>query len=214
MNARMLNPSSYFSPADFQGEVTAKIIDIKLEDVEEQNGKSKRKGSITLEGHDKPWLCNVTNTKCLVAMFGDETDAWRGKRVTLYAERVMAFGEWTLGVRLRGSPDIAQPVSVRIKLRKKKEHVVTMQPSGPRPNGAQQANPSPPRPQGPYAEMWKDYRAAGQTDEPAFKALVKSATGKSTPRDLVPDDVLKFSAALASLLAPPPALALDEDAPF
>ena len=219
MNARLLNPSNYFSPADFEGDITAKILEVRLEDVEDEAKGKKRKGSILLEGHEKPWLSNVTNTKCLVAMFGDETDRWKGKRVTLYAERVMAFGEWTLGVRLRGSPDIAQPVSVRIKLRKKKEQVVTMQPSGPRPNGNGTAKPSPPQPSTPYAAMWKSYRASGLTDEAQFKDLIRQSTGKSKGSELTAADVLKFDTMLAALTSPagmdaeppPPS---DADLPF
>lgn len=206
MNAKLLNPGNYYSAADFTGEPTVEIVDVKLEDVEDEKNKVKRKGSITLKGIDKPWLCNVTNTKCLVAMFGDETDAWRGKRVTLVPERVMSFGEWVLGVRIKGSPDIAAPVNVSIRLRKKKTQVLTMQKTG-----ETEARPSPPKPapKTPYDEMWRDFKAAGRSDKDEFKGLINGAIAKK-PADMTPDDVLKFSAALASFLAAP----AEEPAPF
>lgn len=198
MNAKILNPSAFFGVADFEGEATVRITGVKMEDVEEGNNKTKRKGALVLEGTDKLWLCNVTNVRCLVAMFGEETDAWIGKRVTVYPERVMAFGEWTLGVRLRGSPDIAKPVSVKLKLRKKKEQVLTMQPTG-----ARQPQPSPPKsgPPTPYEEMWKDFKASGLADPKEFQALVRAAFNGKT-KDFTRDDVLAFSSVLAARNAP------------
>lgn len=137
MNARMLIPSKYFTAAAFEGEAVVTIESVSFTDVEVEgkNGKpptSETKGSLMLkEFPGKPWLCNVTNTKCLIAMFGEE-DAekrWLGKRVAVHQERVMSFGEWVPGVRIHGSPDITAPVSVSLKLRKKKAQVLTMQPT-------------------------------------------------------------------------------------
>lgn len=218
MNAKLLNPSNYFGAGDLLAlGTTFEIASVRLEDVEEEGkkgepAKTKKKGSILLKGADKWWLCNVTNTKCLVAMFGDETDQWIGKRVTLHEERVLSFGEWVPGVRVTGSPDITAPVSVRMKLRKKKEQVLTMQPTG-----AKSPKPTPPKPDDHYGAMWRDYKAAGQSDQHAFKALVKSATGKMT--GFAPDDVFKFSEALKALLSPPaspddPPPPSDADAPL
>jgi hypothetical protein len=207
MNARMLIPSKYFSCSDFDGEMTITIdrVDFTDLEVEGKNGKAattERRGALILrEFPGKPWVCNVTNTKCLIAMFG-EVDAeknWPGKRVTVYPERVMSFGEWVLGVRVKGSPDLSQPVNVSLKLRKKKAQVLTMQPTGAAP-----AKPSPPKPKPstPYEEMWKDFRAAGGTNADDFKMLVREAFNGKT-KDFTPDDVLAFSHVLASRNAAP-----------
>lgn len=141
MNAKLLNPSKFLSGTDLPVDTTFTIKAITIEDIENDKGKVDRKGQFILAEADKPWLANVTNTKCLIAMFGDETDRWLGKRVTLFAERVQAFGEWHLGARVRGSPDITSPVSVRVKLRKKKEQVMTLVPTG-----GQRPAPTPPAP--------------------------------------------------------------------
>lgn len=206
MNARMLIPSKYFSPADFEGEVTVTIDAVEMTELEVEGKKgqpatTETRGSIRLREYPKPWVCNVTNTKCLIAMFGEENieKAWVGKRVTVYAERVMSFGEWTLGVRIKGSPDIANPVSLRLKLRKKKEQTLTMQPTG---RGQAQSGAAP-KQLGPNDEMWRDFRSAGFTDANQFKALREKATGKAKVADLVPDDVFKFSEALKALTTPP-----------
>lgn len=201
MNAKFLNPSNYFSVTDFEDGASFRIARIEFEDVEDTNNKTKKKGALMLEGQTKPWLANVTNVKCLVAMFGDETDGWIGKRVTLCHERVMAFGEWTLGVRLRGSPDIAQPVSVKLKLRKKREQILTMQPTGA--SGVRPSPPKPTAPATPYEQMWATYKAAGLKDGAQFKSLISDALGKS--KDFTEADVSTFASAVAGLTGAPAA---------
>jgi hypothetical protein len=140
MNFKLLNPSKYLSGADLKGDTLVTIKRIDLEEMEGENDKKQTKGLFTLVEFEKPWLANVTNATCIAAMFGDETDKWLGKRVVVGPERVMAFGKWELGVRVRGSPDLAAPVTVRLKLRKKKEQVLTMLPTkAPGTNGAKPA---------------------------------------------------------------------------
>lgn len=227
MNARMLIPSKYFSPADFDGEVTVTIDAVEMTELEVEGKKgqastTETRGSIRLREYSKPWVCNVTNTKCLIAMFGEENieKAWVGKRVTVYAERVMSFGEWTLGVRIKGSPDITSPVSLRLRLRKKKEQVLTMQPTAPKSNGAAPAKPSPPTTtNAPFAATWKSFKAAGMSDEQQFYSLLRQSTGKAKRSELTPDDVPKFNAMLAALTSPAgvdaePPPPNDADAPF
>ena len=191
------------SAADFEGEPTVTIASVDFTDleVEGKNGQpstTERRGALKLaEYPGKPWVSNVTNTKCLIAMFGDENaeKVWPGKRVTLRIERVMSFGEWVPGVRISGSPDLTAPVTVSLKLRKKKAQSLTMQVTGvPKPL------PSPPKPtpSAPYDEMWRQFKAVGLTDPKAFSALVKEATGKSKGFDTA--DVAKFEAALKAIM--------------
>ncbi len=130
MNAKLLNPSRFLGGEDVLTDTTFTIKSITIEELEtEEKGKTERKGQLMLVETPKPWLANVTNVKCIVAMFGDETDKWPGKRVTLHAERVLSFGEWVLGARVRGSPDIKAPISVSVKLRKKKTQTINLVPT-------------------------------------------------------------------------------------
>jgi hypothetical protein len=217
LNARMLIPSKYFSPADFEGEMLVTIEKVQFVDleVEGKGGKAattETRGSLIIKESPKPWVCNVTNTKCLIAMFGEEDveRRWAGKRVTIYAERVMSFGEWTLGVRIKGSPDITAPVSVRLKLRKKREQVLNMAVTSAAPRAAAHQNGNgTTTPVSPNDAMWRDFRAAGLTDPKQYAALRASSTGKSKVGDLTQDDVFKFSEALKAMTAassdgPPP----------
>jgi hypothetical protein len=41
----------------------------------------------------KGWILNKTNIKCLIALFGTETDDWLGKQVTVYPEKNEHVGE-------------------------------------------------------------------------------------------------------------------------
>ena len=66
------------------------------------------------------WVAAKTCGYCLAAMFGNDDAAWIGKRVTLHSEEVEAFGDITEAVRVKGSPDIAAPVTIRVKQGRKK----------------------------------------------------------------------------------------------
>ncbi len=47
---------------------------------------------------------NSVNTKTIAKLYGDETDEWVGKRITLYATEVDNRGEMVLGIRIRLKP--------------------------------------------------------------------------------------------------------------
>lgn len=131
MHFKLLNPSKYLQATDFEApdwklgrEPTLTIRQVVLEVMEgEKKDEKKVKGMILLAEVPKGWVMNVTNAKCMAAMWGDETNAWVGKRITLMSEKVYAFGEWVPGIRIKGSPDLAEAKSVTIKLRKKTEVV-------------------------------------------------------------------------------------------
>lgn len=146
MHFKLLNPSKYLGAADFEApdwkygkEPTLTIRHVQLESMEGELPKGsppgtpapkETKGMITLDESPKGWLMNVTNARCLAAMFGTETNAWIGKRVTLHVEQVLSFGEWVPGVRIHGSPDLPANVAVTIKLRKKKTQTITLVKTG------------------------------------------------------------------------------------
>lgn len=46
-------------------------------------------------------ICNKTNAKAIAALYGSETEAWAGKRITLFSTREMAFGELKDVIRVR-----------------------------------------------------------------------------------------------------------------
>jgi len=148
MHFKLLNPGKYLGAADFESpdwkhgkEPTLTIRKVVLEQMEGEAPKGpdgkpmgeapkEMKGMISVDESPKGWLMNVTNARCLAAMFGNETNSWIGKRVALHCEQVMSFGEWVPGVRIHGSPDLAADVAVTIKMRKKKTQTITLKKLG------------------------------------------------------------------------------------
>lgn len=122
MDMQLLFPGKYLKSAEFKGQrVTLTIKGVRLEELEGIKG-TQRKGVVSLHGTAKLWVLNRTNAECLKAMWGRETDAWIGKRVTLYPEPYtdQQTGEVTTAIRVFGSPDIAQSITATISLPRKR----------------------------------------------------------------------------------------------
>lgn len=60
-----------------------------LEDA--RRNKKDRKPIVYFRGARKPLALNKTNAKTIAALYGNDTDAWVGKKVTLYASKT-SFG--------------------------------------------------------------------------------------------------------------------------
>ncbi len=73
-------------------------------------------------------LCK-TNAMLAAAMFGDDTNAWLGKRITLFAMDVKVGPEMKPGIRIKGSPDLKQAMTVEIKLPKRKAFKMQLVPT-------------------------------------------------------------------------------------
>jgi len=121
MDFDQLYPKRFMKAGEFNGRpVTLTIASVKLEELGEGNEK-KGKAVVAFKGTKKEWVANVTNGTCLKAMFGRKVDDWIGKRVTLYpVEMPDPFtGELILGIRVKGSPDIAEDISFSARLGRK-----------------------------------------------------------------------------------------------
>lgn len=133
MHADLLHPTRFLKSAEFKGkDVTFTIADVVMEELEREDNSKERKGVVGFRETEKLLVINKTNAKCIIGMFGLETEAWKGKRVTFFPFPMKDpfTGDPITGIRVRGSPDIEKPVSVSIKLRKKKAQTMTMQRTG------------------------------------------------------------------------------------
>lgn len=146
VNWTTLFKGAYITAVELDGKtVTLTVSDVTKELVADpESGEEREKGIVHFKETDRGWVLNRTNGSCLAAMFGDMTGGWLGKRVTLYATPVQVGPKRELGIRVKGSPDIREPVPVTIKLPRRKPISVTMQPTGSAPGPAK----APPR----YAE--------------------------------------------------------------
>jgi hypothetical protein len=201
MDARVLVSSKYmvsesFGLGDVPKEPIVTIVKVVLAEEEGDRGKEKWGLLHFAEPWAKPLKINRTHQRALLTMFnpaGDyETDRWLKKRIALRGVAGIYFGKRQTAVRIFGSPDLATPVSFSVKKFGGGSDVYDLKPIGPA------------KPATPYERMWKMWLGAGFTAEAVFKALIKSATGKSVPKDLVEADVAKFEAALQAKLAEPP----------
>lgn len=95
-----LYPSKYLKASDLEGDTTLTIAGVTTESMKTKDGAEEEK-PVLLFSDSKPMVMNVTNARAIQSLYGDETDAWTGKPVTLYTAEVAAFGETTQAIRIR-----------------------------------------------------------------------------------------------------------------
>ena len=109
---------------------TLTIDDVRIVKLEGEDGTSKDRGVVYFKETKRGWVLAKTNALCLSAMFGDNTDDWKGKHVTLFSQMVQVGKEKKPGIRVMGSPDLASPRSLVIRLPRKKAFTMTLQKTG------------------------------------------------------------------------------------
>lgn len=110
--------------------VLEKLESVSMQDTDGSSSKLKTKGICYFKEVERGWVLNRTNAECLAALFGKETNEWVGKRVTLFAADVRVGPKMDIGIRVRGSPDIANEVTVMIKLPRRKPIPMKLVPTG------------------------------------------------------------------------------------
>ena len=127
MDYDQLFPGRFMKAGEFRGrDVTLTISVIELEDLPQDGGKNKTKGIIGFKETKKGLVLNRTNGECLKALFGRDTDAWIGKRVTLFPS------EWNgePAIRVKGSPELTKPMAIEVKLPKRRPIPMVLVPTG------------------------------------------------------------------------------------
>jgi hypothetical protein len=150
MDYRAMFQGDYLTAPEFNGRTpTFTIVGVKIVRLPNpETGDEKAKGTIQFKEIERGLVLNRTNGQAIAAMFGNETNNWMGKRITLHAVEVMVGKKKDIGIRVLGSPDITQPVTFDVVLPRKKPKATTMVPTGNRAGAAQQLPPSeapPPR---------------------------------------------------------------------
>jgi hypothetical protein len=130
MSYKGLFKGDYIAAAEFGGrEPTFRIAHVQFErlpslgkgDTDGAEAQEKDRAVVYFDGFDRGWVLNRTNAECLGAMFGSVLRDWIGKRVTLVAEQVRVGPKTELGIRVKGSPDMAQAtIKAKIELPRKK----------------------------------------------------------------------------------------------
>ncbi|MDR3634386.1 MAG: hypothetical protein P4L84_11325 [Isosphaeraceae bacterium] len=110
--------SNYLKPEDLGEEDKVFTIDEAeiVEFKDRETGSVQKKVKVTFRESDKALLLNATNRNTLVTLYGDETDEWEGKRITLYPSEVAFGGKLVPCIRVKSkSPKAKGATPTRAK---------------------------------------------------------------------------------------------------
>jgi len=100
MNINNLFPSKYLKSGDLEEDLTLTIKSIIQENIG-QGEKQEVKPILYFSETEKGMVLNKTNANTISSLYGPETDAWPGKRITVFATEVDFAGKQTLALRIR-----------------------------------------------------------------------------------------------------------------
>lgn len=89
-------PSDYLRAVDVEGEITLVMTEVKMEQLGEDS-----KPVLYFEGKDKGLVMNKTNASTISALYGDDTEDWRGEAITLFSAMVSFQGRNVPAIRLK-----------------------------------------------------------------------------------------------------------------
>src|SRR5688572_11053384 len=95
-----LYPSKYVKASDLNGKtVTLTIKELRPEEMTNHANEKERKPVLYFERATKGLVLNRTNAMIIAHLYGDESDDWRGCRITIYPTKVRAFGSMQDAIR-------------------------------------------------------------------------------------------------------------------
>jgi hypothetical protein len=101
MKISQLFPSKYVRAADLNGKtVTLTIAKLVLEELG-HGAEKERKPVLYFQKATKGLVLNRTNAMTIAALYGDESDEWPGKRISIYPTRIRAFGAMQDTIRVK-----------------------------------------------------------------------------------------------------------------
>jgi len=90
-------PSKYLKCADLQG----RSVKVTIDRIEVETLGENRKPVIYFRGKEKGLVANRTNCNTIADMYGDDTNGWAGKEITIYPTRVDFKGERVDSIRVQ-----------------------------------------------------------------------------------------------------------------
>src|SRR5882672_6382643 len=85
---RTLFDRDYIGAFDLQGrDVTVTIIKVIGGELTAMGGRKSKKPILYFEAKDKGMITNKTNAKTIATMYGNFTEGWIGKRITLFVSQ-------------------------------------------------------------------------------------------------------------------------------
>ena len=89
--------------------VTLTMADVRTTRMPDHKGDEQTKFVLHFLESQKGLILNKTNTKAIIELYGRDSDDWAGKRITLYAEKVRAFGKIHDAARVRAPESTEAP---------------------------------------------------------------------------------------------------------
>ncbi len=118
---------------------TLTISRIALEKVEQlkddgEKGLAKIRDRIVIYFDEsksgRGWLLNRTNAEALKEMWGRDTDKWIGHKVTIHVQMVRVGVKTEPGIRVKGSPELKEPITFSLKLPRRRPQDYRLVPTG------------------------------------------------------------------------------------
>ena len=132
-----------------------------------KEGTAEQKYDIALEGETRAWRPPLGMLRVLMDAWGDESNVWVGRRVTLYRDQTVRFGkEVPGGIRISHLSHIPKVMNFKVTTSRGKRETYTVQPlpdAAPARNFLQEANAA----GDDIAALRNIYTAAQQAGEPA-----------------------------------------------
>lgn len=120
----LLDPGLFLGPADFAKEREVTISRVVREEIPARDGEEKQSSPMLYirakDGTEYPRKLKVPKSVLygLSLLLGTETDAWVGKRITIFAAWCMSFGEREECLRVRFPAQIESGIRKWLKKRK------------------------------------------------------------------------------------------------
>lgn len=138
MNIKSAFPSQYITAEDLQGQdCPVQIAGCRMEPVKQESGPDRDKPVLYFVGHQRGLVLNVTNGLAIASLYGDETDAWRGRWITLYPTQCQFGARMVDCIRVRPFPptDEAGRPMLTSMVKPSPQHDAGQQPPPPPPAG-------------------------------------------------------------------------------
>lgn len=104
-------PSKWLKSSDFEHEQT-----LTMREVRKQKVGDDEKPVLYFHELPKGLVLNKTNNCVIVSIYGKMSEAWTGKRLTLYKARVESFGEMVDAIRVKAPVVAVSPAGTSMTL--------------------------------------------------------------------------------------------------
>jgi hypothetical protein len=102
-----LYPSKWLKGATLAGDTNLTITALLQEELGDER---QEKPVLYFKEVEQGLVLNLTNFNTIADLYGDETDTWVGKKITLYPTEVTFSGKTSMGIRIRARVPGIRPV--------------------------------------------------------------------------------------------------------